>query len=278
MLIAARGQTFNRWVVSSPEFEELVLAHSQRFPTNERTRRLLAADHAGFLTDADVLTEAEIDAEPVFRDFLIPRGYGSGVATAIYSPSGDTFILHADRPRKQGPIPRDVVARLDSLRPHFARAALLSARLEMERVNATTTALELIGLPAAVVGASGCLIAANTPLARLMPSVVQDRQARVVLTDSCADSLLAAALAARRAGPDDAAVCSIPIRARDEYPPFVVHLVPITRAAPRRVREGNHHSRRHAGRTERGSDRNSGSGPIRSHTGRGKARCARGCR
>lgn len=229
VLIAASRAT-NRWITSSPHFDELVDAHFVQFPTNERTRRLLASRHAGFVRDCDVFTQAEIDIEPVFQEFLIPRGYGVGAATAIFAPSGDAFIVHCERTTAAGPFSSDVVASIDSLRPHFARAALLSARLELERARATAEALELIGLPAAVLGLGGKAMAANDLLAGLMPDVVQDRPSRLALTDAKADSLLVAATG-QLAFRHDGGVRSIPVAARAERPPVIFHLVPVRGAA-----------------------------------------------
>lgn len=229
VLISARG-TQNRWIVSSPKFDELVRAHFERFPRNERTDRLIASRHAGFLRDHDVFTQSEIDREPVYQEFLIPRGYGYRVATAIFAPTGDAFVLHAEYSRHHGPVGRDVVDRLDRLRPHFARAALLSARLELVRARATTDALELIGLPAAVLGPGGKVMAANDLLAGLIPDVVQDRPSRLALSDSKADSLLVAATG-ELASRDDGGVRSIPVAARAERPPIIFHVVPVRGAA-----------------------------------------------
>ena len=230
VLIAARGAAFNRWVVSSPDFAEIVLAHAERYPMNERTRRLVTSQHAGFLRDCDVFTPDEVEAEPIYREFLIPKGYGSGIATTIQVPSGDTFIIHAEREHRHGPIALDVVRRLDALRPHFARAALLSAQLDMERIESTARILEVVGLPAGVLGKRGRLLAANTPLETLMPGVFQDRQTRLALADAGADALLSDAVTQieteRRP-----VVRSIPIRARDGHPPIIAHLIPVRGAA-----------------------------------------------
>lgn len=231
VLIASRGTSLNRWIVSSPEFDELVLAHSKRFPTNERTRRLLAAQHAGFIRDCDVFRPGETDAEPVFAEFLIPRGYGSGIATVIRAPSGDNIIVHADREQRLGPYSRNIVERLDRLRPHLARAALLSARLEMERATATAKAIELIGLPAAVLGRGGRIMVTNGLMNELIPQVVQDRPSRLALTEPAADALLSAALDFIVAAPHDVAVRSIPIGAGESHPPIIIHLVPVRGAA-----------------------------------------------
>lgn len=82
-LIAARGTSFIRWIVTSPEFNEAAVAHSQRYPNHLRTSRLINAQHPGFLTDRDLLTRDEINREPVYQELMIPRGYGSAIATAI---------------------------------------------------------------------------------------------------------------------------------------------------------------------------------------------------
>lgn len=230
VLIAAKGTQFNGWVASSPEFYDVIRAHRDEFPTNERTRRLLALERAGFVTDGDVFADGEKHLEPIFRDFWFPRGYGNGVATAIFAPSGDSIIVHAECGREERPVPREVVHRLDLLRPHFARAALLSARLELERARSAAQTLELIGLPGAVLRQGGSILAANGLLTALMPEVVQDRPKRLAIVNPAADRLLEAGLA-RLAVAGGEAVGSIAIPATEGRPPMIVHLVPVRRAA-----------------------------------------------
>jgi DNA-binding CsgD family transcriptional regulator len=229
-LLAVRGSTFQGWIVSSPRFEELVVAHVERFPSNIRTQRLMENRHAGFVRDLDVLTQEEIDHSEVFQDFMIPRGYGNGVATVIASPSGDTLIVHAECSHSNPPVGRAVVDRLDLLRPHFARAALMSSRLELERAQAAAQALEVIGLPGAVTRRGGRILAANSLLTELMPDVVRDRPSRIALADPSADALLAAALDSTEAN-DQGAVRSIPIVGSEERPPIIVHVLPVRGAA-----------------------------------------------
>jgi DNA-binding CsgD family transcriptional regulator len=226
VLLAVRGPRA-RWLTSSPRFEQDVLAHFEMFPAgNERTNRLVAKQHCGFVTDHDVFTPAEMDREPVFRDFFRPRGYGGGVATAIMSPSGDAFVVHAECELGHGPISREVVARLDPMRRHFARAALLCSRLELERAHAAAQALEVLGLPGALLGRGGRTVAANGLMAALTPDVVHDRPSRLALANPTADALLADAVA-RAEAVAGADVGSIPIPARDERPPMIVHVLPI---------------------------------------------------
>jgi DNA-binding CsgD family transcriptional regulator len=92
-----------------------------------------------------------------------------------------------------------------------------------------TAALELVGLPAAVLRESGRMSTANPLFQKLMPGVVQDRRERLALSDLAADAMLADALnrlAARTEG-----VQSIPLAARVHQNPMVMHLLPVRGSA-----------------------------------------------
>lgn len=230
VLIAARGSAW-RWVSTSPAFDEVVQYHADTLEThNERTRRFLTLDRAGFTTDLEFFTpEARLE-EPIYRDFLIPRGFGWGASTLIRSPCGDAFIFHAERSATAGPADSDTVARLDRLHPHLARAALLSARLELQRIEAAARVLEMVGLPAAVLGRNGRAMAGNRLFDGLVPVLFQDRQARLTLVDAGADLLLGQAIAGL-ATAGNRTVRSIPVAAKHEQPPTIVHVLPIRGAA-----------------------------------------------
>ena len=230
VLLSFRGAD-SHLVCSSPEFAELAAQHYAYEGAVERSQRLIALQHAGFATDVDVFTDDEIRATPVYADFLIPRGYGAGIATSIEAPSGENIIFHCERAFDRGVYDEETVARLDALRPHLARAALWSARLGLQQARAATAALELVGLPAAVLGRRGQAIAVNDLLAGMMPRIVQDLPSRLALVHPGADALLKAALETitRRGG--DGRPRSIPVPAAGDDPPAIVHLVPIRGAA-----------------------------------------------
>ncbi|MEI9899084.1 MAG: hypothetical protein WDN31_02025 [Hyphomicrobium sp.] len=160
----------------------------------DRALRLIAARHAGFLGDLDVYTPDEMDREPVFTEFLRPRGIGWGAATAIMVPNGDTLIFDVERRIETGPVNRETIAKLDALRPHLARAGLLSARLAFERARAGVMALEHVGLPAAILSKGTRVLAANPRFSAMIPLSSSTGLGRVALTDRTADALLAAAL------------------------------------------------------------------------------------
>ncbi len=204
---------------------------------DDRTARLLAYDHQGFVTDLDVFTREEWEADPIRQEYFVPRGFGWGVATGIRVPTGDLLIFHGERRLEDGPVEREVVARLDLLRPHLARAALMSARIAFERAQGAVAALEMVGIPAAVLGPRGAAIATNGLLEALTPGVVQSRPTRLGFASARADLMLTAALEAAEAGLHEGPARSIPIPAEKGAPAMVAHILPI-RASAREVFTG----------------------------------------
>lgn len=119
-------------------------------------------------------------------------------------------------------------AAVDPLRPHFARAGLLAARLGLKRARNAVATLEAPELPAAVTTASGRALVPNSLLETL--EVVQPAaHGMVSLSDTDADSLFQDALSV--VDVRSAWSRSIPIRARDERPPAVLHVMPLPGAA-----------------------------------------------
>ena len=218
-----------RLLASSPEFSDDYEEVLRRIPfaVNERAQRLLAHGRHGFITDEDVFSRDELAREPVYRDFLIPAGYGSGVATVIAAPTGDTTIVHCERNFAEGTVDGQAIAALDRLRPHFARAGLLGRRLAMERARAASQALELMGLPAAVLGLRGHVLDANALFQDLIPGVFLDRTARLSLAYGPADDMLATVIAGFSRAELPQPVRSLPIPAWRGTNPMVVHVAPV---------------------------------------------------
>jgi DNA-binding CsgD family transcriptional regulator len=231
IVLAQRGDDAVGWL-ASPAFKPVVEDYfdSGFHLGNERTRRLLAAGYPGFLTDDDVFKPEERLGDPTYQQFWFRHGLGWGTATVIPVPSGDTLIVHAERRQVDGPFERELVDRLDSLRPHLARAALFSARLGLEHAHAMAAALQMLGLPAAVLRGKGRLFAANALFEALMPGVARDHRDRLQLVDPKADRLFADALM-RVSLADKAAVNSVPVAACDGRSPHIVHVLPVRGAA-----------------------------------------------
>ena len=230
-LLISMKQTGIESVASSTDFQNLCGEHYSYPSGLERTRRLLALQRAGFVSDSDVFTEEEILSEPVFAELLIPRGYGRGVATSIQLPNGDSIIFHAERGHQQGKFERTGMDKLDAIRPHLARASLLASRLGLERAKAISNALNAIGLPAATLDLKGRVLSANNLITEMIPHFLQDRADRVVFRSKPADLLLERAIETIRQPDPKITVCSIPIPASEVEGPVIFHLLPITGAA-----------------------------------------------
>ncbi len=196
---------------------------------NTRASHLAPRHYAGFVSDLDLFTRDQIDKDPFYQDFLLPNGGGWAAGTIVESPSGDAMIFNLERRFADGPVTREACAALDQLRPHLARAALLSSRLKFEQARAMVQTLEAMGLPGAVLRQTGQVLAVNQLMSGLIPHIFQDRRDRLRLADPAPDDLLAGVLAASEC--PEARVRSIPIAGNDARAPMILHLLPVAGTA-----------------------------------------------
>jgi DNA-binding CsgD family transcriptional regulator len=182
--------------------------------------------HPGFLRDIDLCSEAELEEEPIYRDNWRKIGLGWGAATAFALPTGETLSIVLSRAAAEGPADAATIQRLDMLRPHLARTAVLAARLHLERAQGASQALAALGLAALVLDEAGKVLAANA-LIESLGNLVHWRTAdRVTLKDRRADGMFSEALA-RIALNDNGGVRSFPVRDAITDALMVGHVVPI---------------------------------------------------
>jgi len=230
ILFAVRDGYVNG-VTSVGLIEEMKLFMQGGWSERDQTlKRAYALNHAGFVNDAALYTEEELENDYVYRNFFRKHGLGFRAGTIIPMPIGDSVAIVMPRRHEHGPVPREVVGFLDGLRPHLARSTLTANRLGFEKAKAQAEALQALGIPGAVLRGGGRLYAVNALFEALMPSLFQDRTGRVAVADELADALLANALAALPAG-DRHAVTSIAVAATEERIPMVLHLLPVRGAA-----------------------------------------------
>jgi DNA-binding CsgD family transcriptional regulator len=197
---------------------------------SERFRRFLAARHFGFFSDGDIYSAEEKTVDPFYRDILLPRGLGWAVGTTMPLPTGDRLAINLEREHLRGPVEPAAIQQLDLLRPHIARSALMTARLQLERARTMSEALARVRLPALVLDAKGKVLAANHLIEMLTGHIQWGALDRVSLKDRGADRLLRDAIAAIDSG-GGSAVRSFPARDVDVGPPMVVHVIPIRLSA-----------------------------------------------
>jgi DNA-binding CsgD family transcriptional regulator len=197
---------------------------------SERFARLIAARNFGFFPDTDMYTEEEKHSDPFYRDIMFPRGLGHGVGLSIPLPTGDRFSIGLEREYSRGPAGPVTIQKLDLLRPHVARSALMAARLQLERAQAAADALARVRLPGLVLNERGKVLAANHLIEALDGHIQWKAQDRVSLRDRAADQLLRDAIATIDItdGPN---VRSFPARGRGADAMMVAHVIPIRLSA-----------------------------------------------
>jgi DNA-binding CsgD family transcriptional regulator len=197
---------------------------------SERFTRFMAVRNFGFVTDSDIYTEEEKNGDPFYRDIMFPRGLGHAVGLSIPLPTGDRFSISLEREYHRGPAGPADIEKLDLLRPHVARSALMAARLQLERAQATADALARVRLPGLVLDERGKVLAANHLIEALDGHIQWKAQDRVSLRDRAADQLLRDAIASIdiTGGPN---VRSFPARGGEADAMMVAHVIPIRLSA-----------------------------------------------
>ncbi len=191
---------------------------------------LMGAGQPSFFVEQDFWSEDQINRDPIYRDFFRPRGLGWSAGTGLKVPTGDNIVFSVERAFERGPVEREHIERLNELRPHLARAALVTARLGLQRAQGATEALTKLSLPALLLNETGAVIEANDLIEALPEQVRYGANNRLILSDKRAQEMLTAALAAIGASAE-AKASTFPLRDAVGKPVMVLHLMPITRSA-----------------------------------------------
>ena len=191
---------------------------------------IMNASEPGFFTEQDFWSEEQMEVDPIYRDFFRPRGLGWSAGTGLRIPSGDNIVFTIERSLERGPIERDNLERLDALRPHLARSALISARLGLQRTEGATDALTALRLPALVLDDGGRVVEANEMIQAMTAQLGFRAGNRIALADRAANQQLADLLEAIGT-PAGGLSCSLPLRDASGDPIGVLHVLPVRRTA-----------------------------------------------
>jgi DNA-binding CsgD family transcriptional regulator len=230
LLIAVNGETISPTVPASKTLvamtQQYIAGYEHLYGQGPASRRLLTSLHLGFIRDSDVMTDEEIENDPLYRELLWPAGMGNAAGTTISAGTGDMLMCILVRERVKGPVTPAQVQQLDALRPHLARSVLMSARLHLERARVATETLNLLGLPALVFGFDGRVVAANALIEAETDHIRWRARDRLTLTDKTANEMLQRAF--ESLGDDiRASVRSFPVRDTGSVAAKVAHVVPL---------------------------------------------------
>jgi DNA-binding CsgD family transcriptional regulator len=118
------------------------------------------------------------------------------------------------------------LARLDALRPHLARASMLAARWRLERLRAAAQALELLGIPAAILDSAARVLTANTAIEAMDTHFQWLARDRLTLRDEAAAAMLNSACQ-RGSSSEGSTGKSFAAKGSPQATPIVVHVTPI---------------------------------------------------
>ena len=194
---------------------------------NPRMERLVLNRHAGFVREVDMFTTEEMDHDPTFQELLRPRGFGWAVGTVVQVPSDDMLAFSIERRFADGPVEDHHLPKLNALRPHLARAALMSARLRLERAQGMAESLTTMGLPSAVLLGDGKVVAASPLFEKIGGQIVSRAFGRIALADAGANALLTEAIAHLNSPECQFGAKSIAVPSDGENAAMVMHLIPV---------------------------------------------------
>src|ERR1700761_3451399 len=193
----------------------------------DSAQKMCALQPASFVRVDDFMTAEEIARDPA-RIALREFGIGEHLCTAVVMPTGELATYVFQKWMKDGKHEQGALDRLDAARPHLARAGLVAARLRFKRAETTASAVEVMGVPAAVLSSAGRVMATNTSFQRMDAAFLPVAHGGLAIADVDANRLFQEAVS----GINQAAVvCSIPVPAIGGEAAFVVHLLPLRRAA-----------------------------------------------
>lgn len=199
----------------------------ERWKENQRIQYFHEKPFTGFFIAQDHYPPGFLDRDVPLQE-LRKLGLESQAVTIIPMPSGELITFVFEKWARDGNFSIEDMQRLDLLYPHLARSGLMAARLGLERAQATVSALQAIGLPAAVLTASGRVLTANGLLEGMPELFLPAAHGRMVIGNASADALFQEAIVQHR---HDQPVRSIPVPASEGRQSLVVHLLPLRRAA-----------------------------------------------
>ena len=164
------------------------------------------------------------------RRLMAEKGFDSQLGTIIPMPSGDLAVFAFERWRDLGRHETSAINYMNAVYPHLARAALVACRLGLERAQSAVSTLEALGVPAAAMTRRGKVMAVNHLFETVGETILPIAFGGLAIASAPANKLFQEAIAHALTSTDEL-VRSIPVPARDDQPPRVVHVLPLFRNA-----------------------------------------------
>lgn len=205
-------------------------AETDHWYRNEPAHRLRRRAYPGFLERADFFFDEEQAPGTPWHKNLVDIGADWQIGSIVDMPGGEMALFTFERDRGLPDFDAGELARLNTLRPHLARASLMARRLMLEKAEERVMAMAALGIPAAIISRRKTVTATN-PLFEELGEILRPAAfGGVAVKAREADSLIQEALD-RVATGSTALVQTVPLHLEDESKFLVVHIIPLRRAA-----------------------------------------------
>lgn len=218
--------------VCSPNIREGVeffSKHPLRFE-NIRPTRALERMPSTFCRDIELMTPQEFAEDRVLHEVINRFGNHWVVGAVTQEPTGHLIMFDIQRKIGSQHFSDDDIARLNRLKPDLVRSVYLASRLAFSEAKTITNTLSSLGLPAAVLGADGQVMATNEDFEALAPMIRTGARDKLLISKQTVQTLLTEALA-RLAAMATPTVQSIAAPLQNGAAPLILHLLPVRRAA-----------------------------------------------
>jgi DNA-binding CsgD family transcriptional regulator len=163
VLLVERNDGWVGWRTSSalePQITHQIESHRDTTKSiiNARLKSLNIEE---FIADHMVFSEAEWLQTPFMYEYGIPNNIKHAVGTFIKLPRGDEILIFCIRAEGEPQYSKKDLNRLNEMRPHLVRAALLATTIGMNRIDAILFAPDKASLPVFVVDADANIIKTN---------------------------------------------------------------------------------------------------------------------
>jgi len=115
------------------------------------SNKIIRLNSVGFVADHLVFTDEELKNTSYMKEFGSKKNLYHGAATHIQVPNGDCILFYIARAAQKPPFNEEDINWLDAIRPHLARASLLSVQLGFQRIQASLDGMGMIGFPAILI-------------------------------------------------------------------------------------------------------------------------------
>lgn len=213
---------------ATPLIAEVAQFSADHWRDSPRVSWLQKKPMVGFFIANAHFPAALMTSDPC-RMQMVAAGLDSEIVATVPLPTGELLAYGFPRLCDDGShSPSDVEA-LNRLLPHLARAGLMSARLGVEHARGTTQALQMIGLPAAVMTSNGLVLSSNALFEAMTDLFLPVAFGRLAVADIGANRLLQSAIEGGINALDQ--VRSVPVPARNDRGPCVIHILPVRHSA-----------------------------------------------